>query len=573
MILSYFLASTIIIPLRQLHDVTKRIAEGNFDLRSDETKGGLEIRELARSFNLMIEQIIDSKEKLISGMKKHTKELDKKNKELLDAIEKAELANKAKSEFLANMSHEIRTPMNAILGFTQILKSKIKDDQFKNYLEAIDSSGNNLLNLINDILDLSKIEAGKLVLQFDTVDLYKLLKEIENIFIYKIQEKGLDFVIEIDENLPHGLILDEVRLRQIFVNLVGNALKFTEKGQIKISVMKEIVDKDNSKLNICFSVEDTGVGIPKEEQQKIFEAFVQQTGQSNRKFGGTGLGLAITKRLVEMMNGKITLESEISKGSKFSVTIPDIPIASTYEKLIKEYEGYEIDYRFEGKSILIVDDIDVNRELIIGFLEGTGVITFEAGNGEQAIEITKQKKPDLILMDMKMPIMNGEEATISIRNDEEISRIPIIALTASAMKGDEQRMKEIGCNDYISKPIEKNKLLKIIFKYLSFEIISKNKTVDKEDIPKQENISNKEELLSIIQNEFIPILKNIKKNLIIGQVRDFALKLNNLGEKYNSKTIINYANILEKQTKSFDLINIRKTLNDFDERIINVINS
>jgi len=573
MILSYFLASTIIIPLRQLHDVTKRIAEGNFDLRSDETKGGLEIRELARSFNLMIEQIIDSKEKLISGMKKHTKELDKKNKELLDAIEKAELANKAKSEFLANMSHEIRIPMNAILGFTQILKSKIKDDQFKNYLEAIDSSGNNLLNLINDILDLSKIEAGKLVLQFDTVDLYKLLKEIENIFIYKIQEKGLDFVIEIDENLPHGLILDEVRLRQIFVNLVGNALKFTEKGQIKISVMKEIVDKDNSKLNICFSVEDTGVGIPKEEQQKIFEAFVQQTGQSNRKFGGTGLGLAITKRLVEMMNGKITLESEISKGSKFSVTIPDIPIASTYEKLIKEYEGYEIDYRFEGKSILIVDDIDVNRELIIGFLEGTGVITFEAGNGEQAIEITKQKKPDLILMDMKMPIMNGEEATISIRNDEEISRIPIIALTASAMKGDEQRMKEIGCNDYISKPIEKNKLLKIIFKYLSFEKISKNKTVDKEDIPKQENISNKEELLSIIQNEFIPILKNIKKNLIIGQVRDFALKLNNLGEKYNSKTIINYANILEKQTKSFDLINIRKTLNDFDERIINVINS
>ncbi len=573
MILSYFLASTIIIPLRQLHDVTKRIAEGNFDLRSDETKGGLEIRELARSFNLMIEQIIDSKEKLISGMKKHTKELDKKNKELLDAIEKAELANKAKSEFLANMSHEIRIPMNAILGFTQILKSKIKDDQFKNYLEAIDSSGNNLLNLINDILDLSKIEAGKLVLQFDTVDLYKLLKEIENIFIYKIQEKGLDFVIEIDENLPHGLILDEVRLRQIFVNLVGNALKFTEKGQIKISVMKEIVDKDNSKLNICFSVEDTGVGIPKEEQQKIFEAFVQQTGQSNRKFGGTGLGLAITKRLVEMMNGKITLESEISKGSKFSVTIPDIPIASTYEKLIKEYEGYEIDYRFEGKSILIVDDIDVNRELIIGFLEGTGVITFEAGNGEQAIEITKQKKPDLILMDMKMPIMNGEEATISIRNDEEISRIPIIALTASAMKGDEQRMKEIGCNDYISKPIEKNKLLKIIFKYLSFEIISKNKTVDKEDIPKQENISNKEELLSIIQNEFIPILENINKNLIIGQVRDFALKLNNLGEKYNSKTIINYANILEKQTKSFDLINIRKTLNDFDERIINVINS
>jgi len=263
----------------------------------------------------------------ISRRKIAEESLQKSQEELRHAKDAAESANRAKSEFLANMSHEIRTPMNAILGFTELLSSSVQDEQQKSWLEAIQSGGKSLMTLMNDILDLSRIEAGKMEIQYKPVNPHTLFEEIRQIFALRISEKNLDFIVEISKDIPESLLLDEVRLRQILFNLIGNAVKFTESGYIKISVKCKVL---SVKCDLTITVEDTGIGIPPESQGKIFEAFRQQDGQSTRKYGGTGLGLAITKRLVEMMNGDIVLKSEPGRGSIFAILLYDIEI---YDKI------------------------------------------------------------------------------------------------------------------------------------------------------------------------------------------------------------------------------------------------
>ncbi len=265
---------------------------------------------------------------ILEQEQKRRQELAYKNTALYAAKKEAELANKAKSEFLANMSHEIRTPMNAVLGFTDLLQNIISDPEGKTYLEAIHGSGKTLLRLINDILDLSKIEAGKLTLNFEPINLSVLLQEIQQIFQYKAAEKGLNLFCEISPHFPEGIILDEVRLRQILLNVVGNALKFTHQGYIKIGVDYTPSLNKPGYINLQIIVEDSGIGIREIDQKKIFKTFTQSEGQSNRKYGGTGLGLAITERLVEMMEGKVELRSQVGKGSQFSFYFKDVEIAN-----------------------------------------------------------------------------------------------------------------------------------------------------------------------------------------------------------------------------------------------------
>ncbi|NIA29812.1 MAG: PAS domain S-box protein [Actinobacteria bacterium] len=499
--------------------------------------------------------------------------------ELEKAKEDAEKANKAKSVFLANMSHEIRTPMNAILGFAEILRQSIKDGVQKEQVEAIASSGKTLLSLINDILDLSKIEAGKLELQPHSVDTFSIFEEMKTIFSWKVREKGLEFIMEIDPTLPKALILDEVRLRQILLNLAGNAVKFTDKGYIKLSVEKDYTQKDHSMLNLVFSVEDTGIGIEKKQIKRIFDAFSQQEGQSINKYGGTGLGLAITKRLVEMMGGSISLESEVGKGSKFIVTLKNVNVASVIEKPDKNDEDSPVSIRFHKSRILVVDDVPANRLLVKGFLSGEhGIELFEAENGKEGIENALKYQPDLILMDIKMPVMDGYAAIKYLKSDNNLKHIPIIALTASALLNEEQKVKDIGSDGYLRKPVSMTQLFKELARFLPYEKLEDKRLEQKFhefeiDTMTQMSVEKKESLRKFLlssKEELAGEWENVHNSLIIEDIESFGEKIKHLGTENQVDVLKEYGEKILTEAQKFDIDGLTKTLDFFPQLIENI---
>lgn len=389
------------------------------------------------------------------------------------ATRKAEDAVKAKQQFLSNMSHEIRTPMNAIIGFTKVvLKTELSAKQ-KEYLTAIKISGDALIVLINDILDLAKVDAGKMTFEQIPFKMESSIFAMLHLFETKIQEKNLKLNIEYDDSIPKVLLGDPVRLHQIILNLVSNAVKFTKQGSITVSV--KLIDEDDEKTQISFAVSDTGIGIEKLKLEKIFENFQQASSGTSRLYGGTGLGLAIVKQLTYAQGGAIHVESELSKGSTFSFTL-DFP--KTTECTEDDIEMPELDLTIKNINVLVVEDIPLNQLLMKTILDDFGFECAIAANGKIAVEKLETEHFDVVLMDLQMPEMNGFEATEYIRTTLK-STIPIIALTADVTTVDLAKCKAVGMNDYIAKPVDErvlySKILSMVKRNKFSQDFSKNK--------------------------------------------------------------------------------------------------
>ncbi|MFH2058645.1 MAG: ATP-binding protein [Pseudomonadota bacterium] len=518
----------------------------------------------------------DHLEKLVA---ERTQRLEKQTKELIKSKESAETANRAKSVFLANMSHEIRTPMNAILGFTEIIKGKVSEPQLSGYLESIHSSGKSLLSLIDGILDLSKVEAGKLELKYTNVSPQQLFDDIRSLFRQKIKDKGLELMIDIPPDLPKVLLLDETRLRQILINLIGNAVKFTEKGHIKLTANYRYQDDaQHNRIDFIFCVEDTGKGISENQFDYIFESFSQLKGKEVSQFGGTGLGLAITKHLIKKMNGDISVNSEVGKGTVFTIILKGVKIVSLQATEPRQQKRIDIDsVHFKKASVLIVDNIQSNREILRVFLENYDFNLVEAENGFEAIEIIKQHHPHLILLDMRMPVMDGYETVSILKNDNDLKEIPVIAVTAFAMKEDEKIISAL-CNSYLKKPINKTDLIFEMMKYLPYTTTKEKPTNisepgSKEALfePSRKTLDNLPELLEILKNEQVRCRK-VSKRMLLNEIESFSIELKELGTRYDYPPLANWGEGFYSSVIMVDIKKIEAFFQDFQNIITTVEN-
>lgn len=487
--------------------------------------------------------------------------------ELIKAKQASEQANSAKSEFLANMSHEIRTPMNAIFGFADILENRLQDAASLEYLRAIKTSGKTLLNLINDILDLSKIEAGKLELKYAPCNLESIIKDMQKIFAQELGKKSLKFDIAIDDRIPESLILDDLRIRQILLNLVGNAVKFTKEGGIKVEVLVSFCAQFDSAVNLLVKVSDTGVGIPKEQLDSIFDSFTQGTHDNVVSSAvGTGLGLSITRRLVDMMGGRIWAQSEVGVGSIFNIALKGIEVSAVN---CAEPAAVDPGLSFGPAKVLIVDDLVINRSLLCEFFNGHNLLIYQACDGEEAIKVAKEEKPNLILMDLKMPKINGFEASKILKQNPETRHIPILVVTASVVNGMEGEVLKV-CDEFVRKPVNRLNLFDVMKRYLPHSIINAE---SEEGLEPHEDggvasfpsnsVLNKEDLGNIS----IESIVTIKKRMLTEDIEQLAEQICQLGKKHAYTPFLNIGKRLTLEVRNFEVEKLPVTLDSIQNLV------
>ncbi len=496
--------------------------------------------------------------------------VEKLNKELKIAKEQAENTSRQKTEFLANMSHEIRTPMNSVLGFADILEKEITNPIHKEYIDSIKKGGTSLLRIINDILDLSKIEAGKLEIKKETISPKSLFLEIETIFQTKILSKNITFDMQLDDSIPEYIILDGTRLRQVLFNLIGNAIKFTEKGYIKLKVQSNYIDTKKEKVNLEFSIEDTGIGIDKDNLNSIFNAFEQVSNHNVAKYGGTGLGLAICSKLVKMMNGKIFVKSEKNKGSTFSVKLENISVGTALVEDKKDKINFK-NIIFNKARILVVDDVQENRNLVTAALKDYNLEILLAVDGQDALNKLKEHDVDLIFMDLRMPVLNGYEATTLIKNDDRLKNIPIIALTASVMGKDLQKVGQYGFDSYIRKPVVLKELILEICKYLSYKQLDDEIREDKIKVDIDVNLLN--ELIVILDSDLKQQWNDVRNSGDFTLIEKFAKRLCDISKEYNVQSLIEYSDDLHNSIEAFDIENVDYLMNKYEQIVLDLRNS